>query len=126
MRAIDANVLVRLIARDDPRQTEAAEKFVANGAWVPQLALAECLWVLKAVYGLDSKRLAAAVEMLLTHRDLTLQDADAVAPALASFRRKPALGFSDCLMVESARKAGHLPFGTFDRNLSKLEGTERL
>jgi len=126
MRAIDANVLVRLIARDDPRQTEAAEKFVANGAWVPQLALAECLWVLEAVYGLDSKRLAAAVEMLLTHRDLTLQDADAVAPALASFRRKPALGFSDCLMVESARKAGHLPFGTFDRNLSKLEGTERL
>jgi hypothetical protein len=29
-------------------------------------------------------------------------------------------------MVEVARKAGHLPLGTFDRNLAKLEGAEKL
>jgi hypothetical protein len=29
-------------------------------------------------------------------------------------------------MLEVARKAGHLPLGTFDRNLGKLEGAERL
>lgn len=33
---------------------------------------------------------------------------------------------ADCLMLEVARKAGHLPLGTFDRNLGKLEGAERL
>lgn len=126
MRAIDTNVLVRLITRDDPKQTESAEKFVARGAWVSQLALAECLWVLEAVYDLGGREIAEAVEMLLTHRDLTLQDADVIALALASFRRKPALGFSDCLMLEVARKAGHLPLGTFDRGLGKLEGAERL
>ena len=126
MRAIDTNVLVRLITRDDPKQTEAAEQFVAKGAWVSQLVLAECLWVLEAVYGLNGKQIGAAVEMLLTHRDLTVQDADAVSLALASFRRKPALGFSDCLIMEIARKAGHLPLGTFDRGLGKLEGAERI
>jgi len=31
-----------------------------------------------------------------------------------------------CLMLEVARKAGHLPLGTFDRNLGKLEGAETL
>jgi predicted nucleic acid-binding protein len=36
------------------------------------------------------------------------------------------LGFSDCLVLESARKAGHLPLGTFDRDLAKLDGAERL
>jgi predicted nucleic acid-binding protein len=36
------------------------------------------------------------------------------------------LGFSDCLILEAARKAGHLPVGTFDRDLSKLDGAERL
>lgn len=46
--------------------------------------------------------------------------------ALAHFRKRPALGFSDCLMLAIARKAGHLPSGTFDRSLAKLEGAEHL
>ena len=37
-----------------------------------------------------------------------------------------ALGFSDCLVLETARKAGHLPLGTFDRNLARLDGAQRL
>ena len=39
MRAVDTNLLVRLATRDDPRQTAAAEAFVAGGAWIPQLAV---------------------------------------------------------------------------------------
>jgi len=126
MRAVDANVLVRLIARDDLRQTASAESFIEKGAWVSTLALAEAAWVLATVYELTLNDLIRAVEMLLNHRELVLQDADAVASALDLFRARPALGFSDCLMVESARKAGHLPFGTFDRKLAKVEGTQRL
>jgi predicted nucleic-acid-binding protein len=51
--------------------------------------------------------------MLLNHKDLTIQDAEAVTNALAHFRRRPALDFSDCLVLEIARKSGHLPLGTF-------------
>ena len=53
MRAIDTNVLVRLIVRDEPAQFEKAESFVAQGAWVSQLVLAETVWVLESVYGFD-------------------------------------------------------------------------
>jgi predicted nucleic-acid-binding protein len=126
MRAVDTNVLVRLITRDDPRQTAAAENFVQSGAWVSTLALAEAMWVLGSVYELDSKRQATAVEMLLNHRQIVIQDRETVTEALELFRRRPALGFSDCLMLESARKAGHLPFGTFDRNLARVEGAQKL
>lgn len=55
----------------------------------------------------------------------SLQDADVVAAALHLFRRKPAATFSDCLVLEVARKAGHLPVGTFDRDLAKLDGAQR-
>ncbi len=72
MRAIDANVLVRLIVRDNSRQTASADSFVSQGAWVSVLALAEATWVLATVYELSSKELAKAIEMLLDHRDLTL------------------------------------------------------
>jgi predicted nucleic-acid-binding protein len=126
MLAVDTNVLVRLITRDDPRQVAAAEAFVAKGAWVSHLVLAETTWVLAAAYELPPAKIAMAVEMLLNHRDLAVQDPDVVAAALAHFRAKPALGFSDCLVLEIARKAGHLPLGTFDRGLSKLEGAQRL
>jgi predicted nucleic-acid-binding protein len=126
MRAVDTNVLVRLIARDDSRQAAAAESFIGKGAWVPVLALAEAAWVLTSVYELSANDLARAIEMLLNHRDLVLQDSETVAAALELFRAKPALGFSDCLMLQLARKAGHLPLGTFDRNLAKVEGAQKL
>lgn len=126
MRAVDTNVLVRLVARDDARQVAAAEAFVANGAWVPHLALAEATWVLASVYERDAEAIATAVEMLINHQQLTLQDEDVVAAAVEQFRRRPAVGFSDCLMLEIARKAGHGPFGTFDRDLGKLPGAQRL
>lgn len=126
MRAVDTNVLVRLVTRDDAKQAAAAEAFVSAGAWVPQVVLVEAMWVLDSVYELSAEKVATAVEMLLQHRDLTIQDADAVEAALENFRQKPALGFSDCLILEVARKAGHLPLGTFDRGLAKLEGTQKL
>jgi predicted nucleic acid-binding protein len=53
---------------------------------------------------------------------LTVQDADVVTLALEAYRARPSLGFSDCLVLETARRAGHHPLGTFDKNLAKLDG----
>ena len=126
MRAVDTNVLVRLMTRDDPRQVALAEAFVARGAWVPQLAIAEATWVLASVYDRDSDAIATAVEMLLSHEHLTVQDAEVVAASIIQFRRRPSVGFSDCLMLEVARKAGHMPLGTFARDLARLDGAQRI
>jgi predicted nucleic-acid-binding protein len=126
MRAVDTNVLVRLITRDEPRQVALAEAFVTKGAWVPHLAVAEATWVLASVYDRDPDAIATAVEMLLSHEHLTIQDPEAVAAAVGQFREHPRIGFSDCLMVEIARKAGHVPLGTFDRELGGVDGTQRL
>jgi predicted nucleic-acid-binding protein len=126
MRAIDTNVLIRLLTRDDPRQVALAEEFVSKGAWVSHLVLAEATWVLSAVYDRSASEIAVAIEMLLKHDRLTVQDAEVVSLALAHFRKRPGLGFSDGLVVEIARKAGHVPVGTFDKRLGRVEGAERL
>ena len=126
MRAVDTNALVRLATRDDARQTSAAEAFVSAGAWVSQIVLVEAMWVLASVYELGPKKIATAVEMFLNHAELTIQDADAVAAALKHFQDRPKLGFSDCLILEVARKAGHTPLGTFDGGLSKLPDAQKL
>jgi predicted nucleic-acid-binding protein len=93
MRAVDTNVLVRLVTRDGTQQVAAAKRFVARGAWVPQIVLVEAVWVLDSVYDLGSAEIAIAVEMLLNHKDLTVQDSDAIASALVSYRKKPSVNF---------------------------------
>ena len=126
MQAVDTNVLVRLIARDDPHQVAVADAFVSRGAWVSLVVLVETVWVLGAVYNRGRRELATAIEMLLSHKKLVLQDSDTVSMALELFRSSSSLEFSDCLILQLARKAGHLPLGTFDRGLAKIEGAQKL
>jgi predicted nucleic acid-binding protein len=80
----------------------------------------------EAVYRFTSPKLNEAAEKLSNYASLVMQEPDVVAAALERFRCKPALSFSDCLMVELARKAGHLPLGTFDRTLAGVEGVQKL
>jgi predicted nucleic-acid-binding protein len=126
MRGVDTNVLVRIVARDDVDQLHAAEDFVAAGAWVSHLVLAEAVWVLTSIYGLAPREIAATIERLLGHETLTFENPDVVAAALAQYRARPTLKFSDCLIVAIAIGAGKTPLATFDRDLAKVPGTRRL
>ena len=126
MRAVDTNVLVRLLVRDDPDQVARAEAFVEHGAWVSLPVLVETVWVLQSVYGLNRRRIGTVVAMLVEHERLSLQDEDVVRRAHTTFGRTRSTGFADCLVVEIARKAGHTPVGTFDRKMSRVEGAHCL
>ena len=125
MRAIDTNLLVRVLLRDDATQVATAEAFIESGAWISHIVLAEAMWVVHRKHR-DDAAIMRAVEMLLRHEHFTIQEPDVVAEALAEYRRRPALGFSDCLIVATARKAGHLPLGTFDKALATLDGVTGL
>ena len=63
MHAIDTNVLVRLLVRDDPRQLDVAEKFIVKGAWISHLVLVETLWVLDAVYERSAEQIGSAIDV---------------------------------------------------------------
>jgi len=126
MRAADTNIIVRIITRDTESQAITADEFIAEGAWVSLLVLAETAWVLRDLYEVAHEQVISAIDMLLQHESLSIEAPDVVASALDHYRRRPRIGFSDCLVLEIARKAGHLPLGTFDRDLSKLDGAQRL
>jgi len=75
---------------------------------------------------LGPERIATAVEMILNHQDLTCR-------TLIPSRRRLTISGGDrrwasriASFWKVARKAGHLPLGTFDRPLSKLPGAQRL
>jgi predicted nucleic-acid-binding protein len=126
MAAADTNVLLRLLVRDDPAQVNAAETFIAGGAWVSHVVLAEVTWVLQSLYGQSRNAVGAAVQQMLMHPAVTLQDPDVVIKALALFGAHQKVAFADCLILEIARKAGQAPLATFDRDLAKLDGAQRI
>jgi len=126
MRAVDTNVLVRIVVRDDARQTDAASQFIVGGAWVPLVVMLELAWILRNGYKRTPAQIASAIEMFLDHEHLVVQDSEVVGKAVVAYRKRPSLGFSDCLILEQARKAGHLPLGTFDRVLARLDGATQL
>lgn len=123
MRAVDTNVLVRLLVADDPKQTARAEAFLAAGPplWISTVVLVETVWVLTAVYGWKKPQLVAMLETATASRDLSVQAVDAVRAALDQYRESRA-DFPDCLALELARAEGHLPFATFDRAAARLPG----
>lgn len=126
MLAADTNVIVRIVTRDTPDQAEAADAFIKGGTWVATVAIMEATWVLATNYSLNRSELERMVEMLLEHEDLVMEDPHLLRTALAIFREKPTIQFSDALILATAKKAGHLPLGTFDRKLASRKGTVRL
>ena len=126
MVSVDTNILVRIITRDDAEQADRSEAFIKKGAWVSHLVLAETVWVLARAYGRTIHQQIETIEVLLGHEHLRLEDLKVVEDALTAFKKRPSIGFSDYLILEIARKSGHLPLGTFDRGLAKLDGTHKL
>ncbi len=127
MAAADTNIVLRLLLEDDDAQTRAARAFLrAKGPlFVSHVVLAEVMWVLSSVHGFGRPDLSDFVEMLLATDGFDLQDPIAVKDALDTHRSSKA-GFSDCLVLAVARRAGALPLGTFDRNLGRVDGAQRV
>ncbi len=126
MAAIDTNVLVRLIVQDDAKQTASALSFTESGVWVPLLVLVESVWVLSSSYSFSRTQVRDAIERLLNLQNATIESLPLAERALQLFTDHNELSYSDCVILETARQAGQLPLGSFDRALTKLPGTKKL
>ncbi len=51
---------------------------MSKGAWVSTLVFIEATWVLTAVYELTHAQISTTIDMLLHHRDLTIQESDSI------------------------------------------------
>ena len=117
MLAVDTNVVVRYLARDDARQTaQADELFRSQQILILKTVILETEWVLRYSYGFDRGLIGAALRGDAGLPNVSIEDAAAVSYALDWFA--DGMGFADALHVASAAGADH--FVTFDRKLSTL------
>jgi len=116
MIAVDTNVVVRFLVRDDPKQAaRAAELIRDNQIWIPKTVLLETERVLRSLYGFTRESLVRALRALAGLETIFLEDEVAVAEALDWF--KEGLDFADALHLASAGTANQ--FATFDGKLAR-------
>jgi predicted nucleic-acid-binding protein len=128
---LDTNVVVRYIAQDDPKQSAAASKLFERvltqdePGFVSAIVLCEIAWVLAECYGADRARIRAAVEGLLSAKQIAVEAPDTVRKALRAWGESSA-DFADALIGEVAAAHGAARTMTFDRAAAKLPGFELL
>jgi predicted nucleic-acid-binding protein len=119
MLAADANVLVRYLTGDDPRQTARAKALIQRGEiFVPTTVLLETEWVLRKGYKFDTTRIVQALRTLAGEPSITLEQP--LAASTAMDWAEQGLDFADALhLAASAHCEG---FASFDRQLAKRAG----
>jgi predicted nucleic-acid-binding protein len=125
--AIDTNVLVRLVTKDDESQYKKAQTFVERHqpVLVTQLSVLELVWVLMSRYSLNKERTCKVVQALLETKELNIQAPAILEAALKTWEKSKA-DFADCFILETVIDASESPLGTFDTTLGKLEGCKQL
>ena len=117
MIALDTNVLVRVLTRDDPAQVrKVLRKLRGKEVWLAKTVLLETEWVLRYSYGLSRSAISRAMDRLLGYGLATVEDREGVVLALAGYHA--GLDFADALHLASATEADR--FLTFDRDLARL------
>ena len=117
MIALDTNILARYLLDDEPAQSRAARRLLADARaeyWIPISVVLELGWVLRKS---DSPR-AAVIERLrelLSLRNVRPQNADLVFQALRWAAQ--GMDFADALHLVLSGKAER--FATFDKVLVK-------
>lgn len=130
--AIDTNVLVRLLVRDDEAQFAAARRLVDQAAVADEPVLIvlgvllETEWVLRSRYKLDKSSIAGAFTALLESADVEFEHPPTVEEALYVWAQHPAADFADCLFTARATHLGRSRFVTFDASAARLPGVELL
>lgn len=125
MIALDTNVLVRLVLRDDEAQAQRARELVETHAhsdgslFVSDVVLAEFAWVLRSRYALPGEAIARALRALVDNATLAWQSRAAAIEALQLFEHGGA-DFPDCLVVALAEAHGCEAIATFDGGMRAL------
>lgn len=117
--AVDTNVLVRAVVRDDPAQARAAIKVLTNAELIAIAlpCLCELVWVLRSVYGFQTADASAAIRALLAAANVAM-NRPAVEAGLSMLEAGG--DFADGVVAYEGNWLGGETFISFDKKAVAL------
>ncbi len=121
MKALDTNILLRFVVRDDENQFAKARDFLNSRsaddpAFISLIVLVEFVWTLRQRYGRSRSEILSLVTTLLETRELAFEDEDELSTIIADADRGE---LADHLISYCARRAGCSATVTFDQGATK-------
>ena len=129
MAALDTNVLVRYVVKDDSGQLAAAKRLIDRcvgeglSLFVPVTVTLELEWVLRASFGYAKDAVMQVLSNLFSAAELDFESERALEVALQLYREGTA-DFADCLHIALSTEAGEQPLWTFDRSAARVIGAQ--
>ena len=118
---IDTNILVRIITRDDEKQSQIALDYVSNNSIpfvINHIVICELVWVLESAYKYDKKQIIKALECILKVKQFFILEKNSVRSALKLYA-ETTIDFSDALIGYVNKEASCKFTITFDKAASK-------
>jgi predicted nucleic-acid-binding protein len=117
MIALDTNILIRILTRDDADQSRRAATFVRrqDRVFILKTVLLETEWVLRSSYGFERDAIAVGLRSLMNTSNFQIEDENSVLKALSCF--EAGMDFADALHLASI--SSETEFATFDASLRR-------
>jgi predicted nucleic-acid-binding protein len=116
MLAVDTNVVVRLLVKDNPEQYKRVlDLFDQDDVFLTKTVLLETEWVLRSAYRFGTREVAQAIAAMIALPNVRYEDETEVRQALAWHRS--GMDFADALHLASSTRATR--FVTFDQDMIK-------
>lgn len=131
MNALDTNILVRFLTKDDKQQAAQVYKLFTKAEtqqevlFVPLLVVLETIWVLQSIYEISDEEILSAMSELQLMPILEFEAQPAIQNFIAS-AKDTRLDLADILIAHSARLSGCERVITFDKRAARFEFFEEL
>jgi predicted nucleic-acid-binding protein len=131
MIAVDTNVIVRFLVRDDERQARAVYERLRRAEaardrfFIPLAVLLETIWVLESAYGKSRTEILAAIEDMRQMSVFEFEKDQVVERTITDGQNSKA-DLADILIAHSAQSSGCASGITFDKKAAKLPFFEQL
>ncbi len=122
---VDTNVLVRHLTGDPSEQAARATRLLSEerDLVVPDLVIAEMVYVLESVYGAARPTVAAAVRSVLTFDSIHVADEPLLLRTVEVYELGR-LDFAESYLIAMAERTGIGVIASFDRSIDRI-GTVR-
>jgi predicted nucleic-acid-binding protein len=124
MKALDTNILIRFLVKDDVSQAETVYRLFKHAEsekitfFVPLLVMLETIWVLSSVYEISRTEILDVINDILYLPILKFEGQTALKRFLMDARNKNA-DLSDILISSSAKESGCESMLSFDKKAVK-------
>jgi predicted nucleic-acid-binding protein len=124
---LDTNVLIRHLTGDPPAQARRAHAFLATAdeLLVPDLIVAEVVYVLESFYDVERERVAELVRAVIGFPAVIVVDAPLLLRALEVYEIDR-IDFAEAYLAASAEASGVNTIASFDRNIDGIATVQRI